>query len=114
MRLGRTSTASAYSSSDKPAYGAHGLALLNEIRTWGVVLRRALLQKILYFTIHLMDGKNACLIYTIVSIIGGYQGTLAGMWRIRSSCIWVSQKYPCATICRFKNRLNAGCVNVLP
>jgi hypothetical protein len=23
--------------SDKPAYGAHGLALLKEMRTWGVV-----------------------------------------------------------------------------
>jgi hypothetical protein len=26
-----------YSTSDKPSYGAHGLALLNEMRTWGVV-----------------------------------------------------------------------------
>jgi hypothetical protein len=27
----------------------------------------------------------------------GYQGTMAGMWRIRGSCLWVLQKYPCAT-----------------
>ena len=51
----------------------------------------------MYFTIQYWVVKNGRLIYTSVGIMGGYQGTLAGMWRIRSSCIWVSQKYPCAT-----------------
>jgi hypothetical protein len=47
--------------------------------------------------IHLLVVETERFIYTTISIMGGYQGTLAGMWRIRSSCIWVLQKYPCAT-----------------
>ena len=46
-----------YSTSDNGQYGAYGLALLNEIRTWCGVEKGAVTKND-YFTIHLMHSVN--------------------------------------------------------
>jgi hypothetical protein len=44
--------------SDNPAYVAHGLALLNEIRTWYVV-KDAVKKKLVFSSTSIASGKRA-------------------------------------------------------
>jgi hypothetical protein len=64
----------------------------------GVVCEKgAVAKKAVFSLTNIVNRKRAFNIYN-----RSYHGRLSGnpvggMWRIRSSCIWVLQKYPCAT-----------------
>jgi hypothetical protein len=67
------------STSDKASYGAHGLALLNEIRC-GCCESRALSQKILVFSLtNIAYRKWALTLYN--SCVGKYPFFIANLWQ---------------------------------